>query len=107
MSKAHHMLVDCTRLREGGIRLGHDELQPAVRGHLRIERGIARVTCDPTSPTTVGDLVPPLNAVCIHRLRGDDIVPHGHEEIWVETVVLRHPQAWWCQVVHQAREPAC
>lgn len=106
MSNGYDMLVDCTRLREGGIRLASGELQRAVRGHLRIERGIARVTYEPTSPTTVGDLVPPLNGVRIHRLRGDDIVLHGYEETWVRPVVLRHPQAWWCQVVHQARKPA-
>jgi hypothetical protein len=93
------MLVDCTRLREGGIKLERHELDPPVRGHLRIERGIARLTFDPTSPTTVGDVVAPLAQVRIHRLQGDDLVLHGVEETAAGTVVLRQPQSWWCRMV--------
>jgi hypothetical protein len=93
------MFVDCTRLRQGGIRLRPDELAPAVRGHLRIERGTARLTFDPTSPITVGDLVPPLMEVRIYRLQGADLVLHGEEQTPAGMVVLRQPQAWWCTVV--------
>lgn len=94
-----HMLVDCTCLREGGIRLRSDELKSAVRGHLRIERRVARLTYDPTSPTAVGDLVPPLMEVRIHRLQGNDLVLHGEEHSAAGMVLLRQPQAWWCRVV--------
>lgn len=93
------MLVDCTRLRQGGIRLRPDELVPAVRGHLRIERGTARLTFEPTSPITVGDLVPPLMEVRIYRLQGGDLVLHGEEQTAAGMVVLRQPQAWWCTAV--------
>lgn len=97
-----HMLVDCTRLRQGGIRLRPDELGPPVRGHLRIDPGVARLTYEPVSPTTVGDLVPPLMEVRIHRLRDDDLVLHGEEHSSAGMVLLRQPQAWWCKVVVQA-----
>jgi hypothetical protein len=93
------MLVDCTPLRQGGIRLRSDELTPAVRGHLRIERGTARLTFDPTSPITVGDVVPPLMEVRLYRLQGADLVLHGEEHTAAGMVVLRQPQAWWCTVV--------
>jgi hypothetical protein len=95
------MLVDCTRLRKGGVKLEHHELDPPVRGHLRIGRGTARLTYYPTSPTTVGDIVPPLSEVRIHRLDGDDLVLHGVEETVAAMIVLRQPQAWWCKAVRQ------
>lgn len=93
------MLVDCTRLRQGGVKLERHELDPPVRGHLRIGRRTARLTYDPTSPTTVGDVVQPLAEVRIHRLDGDDLVLHGVEETAAGMVVLRQQQAWWCRVV--------
>ena len=94
------MLVECIRLRMGGVKLRAEERAPPVRGHLRVELGTARVTSHPTSPPTVGDLVAPLEYCHLHRISSDDLVLLGVEPVgWPQRYGATQPQAWWCRIV--------
>jgi hypothetical protein len=90
------MLVEVIRLREGGIKLTASELAPAQRGYLRIARGVARLTHDTDSPTTVGDVIPPLDQCRLHRWSASEVVLHGVEQPLVDRFRIGPPQlqAW-------------
>jgi hypothetical protein len=42
--------------------------------------GVARLTWDPKSPTTVGDIIPPLEGCTLYKIDGDSLVLHGREQ---------------------------
>jgi hypothetical protein len=95
------MLVEVIRLRHGGIKLTAEELkaEKAQRGYLWLEGSVARVTGDPNSPTTVGDVVHPLADCSVYRIKGDELVLHGVERSAIGMRVIEQKQAWWCRVV--------
>lgn len=109
------MEVEVIRLRREGVRISIEELRrtPPVRGSLTVMSRLghgsreqvitATLVCDKTWPA----VLPVLDHMRLTRLRGDQFILMGFEEVDLRRrQVGVFPQSWWCRIVRdpQARD---
>ena len=101
------MHVDVIRLRFKGERLPKQELKVArpVRGALNVNTRLGRGKEQVVIATLTGDVLgqfalPALDHVRLTRMRGDNFILFGFEEVELPVRnVQTFPQAWWCRPV--------
>ncbi|MBK7616327.1 MAG: hypothetical protein IPJ08_18360 [Burkholderiales bacterium] len=102
------MIVEVIRMRVKGERLEKHALQSArpVRGTLSVNTRLGRGTNEQVVIATLtGDTLgqfalPALDHVRITRMRGDNFILFGWEEVELPVrQVQTFPQAWWCRPV--------